>query len=640
MFSPTAVVSALLTGALMLSPTLAFAKPGHDHVKVDRALRASLLKGHATETVIISVKPGYRDALRKALQDHGDVITEEHPLIEAISVVLHSGDVDEIAKQPWVEAVSANAFVYATASTQQSGSTGTQSQSTQIAPIAGNTLRDTLGLPHIAIPWVMTSGSGVTVAIVDSGIAPSDDFAGRIVGFYDFTKHGRPVAPFDDYGHGTHIAGLIGSSGRASNNGRGRTSDVINALEYITANRARLGVKIINLSLGHPIYAPAKYDPLVQAVEKASAAGLIVVTAAGNNGQKPTTGESGYTGVTSPGNAPSAITAGAVKTQDTISRLDDVVAAFSSRGPTWFDAYPKPDVVAPGHQLASDTTLTSYLYKLLNLNRGKSKNGSPVLKLSGTSMATGVTSGVVALMLQAHNQNGFRNAPLTPNLAKAILQYSAIALPGADVFTQGAGEINAAGAIALARAIDTDVRQGANWLGTGVTAASVIGGRTYGWSQHVIWGDRVLSGNVVYVSNIIWSSNILWGTNASFARSVQLDAADIVWGTTILWGSNLVWPDRIIGQSDDGDNIVWGTSDGDNIVWGTLDGDNIVWGTSDGDNIVWGTWDGDNIVWGTSDGDNIVWGTSDGDNIVWGTSDNGDNIVWGTVAALSKGKLF
>src|SRR6185503_6033013 len=151
-------------------------------------------------------------------------------------------------------------------------------------------------------------------------------------------------------------------------------------------------VQIINLSLGHPIYAPAKYDPLVQAVEKANAAGLIVVVSAGNFGQMQKGAGSGYTGITSPGNAQSAITVGAAVTQDTTTRDDDVVASYSSRGPTWFDAYAKPDVVAPGHNLASDTSMSSYLYKLLKGSHVASKNGQQMLSLSGSSMAAAVTS--------------------------------------------------------------------------------------------------------------------------------------------------------------------------------------------------------------------------------------------------------
>jgi serine protease AprX len=99
---------------------------------------------------------------------------------------------------------------------------------------------------------------------------------------------------------------------------------------------------VLNLSLGHPIYEPAATDPLVQAVERAVAAGIVVVTSAGNEGTNRVTGQVGYAGITSPGNAPSAITVGAVDTRNTTTRLDDQVPSFSSRGPTWYDAYAKP----------------------------------------------------------------------------------------------------------------------------------------------------------------------------------------------------------------------------------------------------------------------------------------------------------
>ena len=133
----------------------------------------------------------------------------------------------------------------------------------------------------------MSNGRGVGVAIIDSGIAPTRDLDGRIAAFYDFTKGGIATTPKDEYGHGTHIAGLIAGSGEHSNGkyvgvataarliglkvlddqGAGYTSDVIAAVEFATDNKAALGIDVINMSLGHPIYEPAATDPLVQAVE-------------------------------------------------------------------------------------------------------------------------------------------------------------------------------------------------------------------------------------------------------------------------------------------------------------------------------------------------------------------------------------
>src|SRR4051812_15235512 len=377
--------------ALVLASSTVFAQEAHQ-AKIDRGLKEALRHGAATQSVIITVKAGYRADIRQALEKHGDRIRGEHPLIEALAVEIHSGDVEEVSKHPWVEAMSLDATVNAGAAGAEAN-TLNATTAVPATPLASgvDTLRQTLGLPR-TVTSTSVAGDGVTVAVIDSGIAPLADF--RISAFYDFTHGGIPVAPFDDYGHGTHVAGLIGSSGVLSDyqyqgvaprvtlvglkvldkTGAGRTSDVIRALEYVTANRARLHVQIVNLSLGHPIYAPAKDDPLVRAVEKASAAGLIVVASAGNYGQNAQTGATGYTGLTSPGNAPSALTFGAAMTQDTITRGDDVVADYSSRGPTWYDGFAKPDVIAPGHHLISNLVPGSTLAKIQALGK-KSKNG-------------------------------------------------------------------------------------------------------------------------------------------------------------------------------------------------------------------------------------------------------------------------
>ncbi|MBI3400965.1 MAG: S8 family peptidase [Acidobacteria bacterium] len=656
-----AAVAAFL---LLLTTQAAFAASS-GHPKVDRALRDSLLTGAATQHVIITVKAGYRAEIRQSLEKHGDKIKSEHPLIGALAAEIHSGDVTELANHPWVDSVSIDATCYAGAAhgvtSNNGGRAALSSLATQPYAAVAATLRQTLGLPRQSDSHT-PSGAGIGVAVIDSGIAPSDDFEGRITAFYDFTRGGIPTQPYDDYGHGTHVAGLIGSGGKLSDyqyqgvapevrfvglkvldrNGAGSTSDVIKALEYVAANHTRLNVQIVNLSLGHPIYEPAKTDPLVQAVEKAAAEGLIVVTAAGNYGQNKQ-GTVGYTGINSPANAPSAFTVGAAMTNDTVSRDDDKVADYSSRGPTWYDGFAKPDVVAPGHHLTSDTnTLSTLFAKLTNSHRAV--KGHNFLQLSGTSMAAAVASGVITDVLDAHNRAGYWHAkPLTPNAVKAILEYSSIPVAGADSLSQGAGELNAAGAIALTTAIDTTEVTGGWWLRMGVPAHTALGTTLYAWGQQVIWGETVYTGDLVYYNLSAWGLGVEWGTKLVGGTAVLVKAPSgaqaLVKASNIVWGTNIVWGDRIIGQSD-GENIVWGTADGENIVWGTLDDENIVWGTVHGNNIVWGTSaDGENIVWGTSRLDNIVWGTSNDENIVWGTT--ADNIVWGTAVASGKpGGIF
>ena len=231
--------------------------------------------------------------------------------------------------------------------------------------------------------------------------------------------------------------------------GSGETSQVIKAIEFATAQKNALGIHVINLSLGHPIYEPAATDPLVRAVERAVAAGIVVVASAGNFGYNRVVGSTGYAGITSPGNAPSAITVGALRGADTVSRADDDVAPYSSRGPSWYDGFAKPDLLAPGHGIVSNSVSSSGLYEAYPSVRA----GAAHMRLNGTSMATATATGVVALMLESHRQAHLFGPAIAPNTIKAILQYTATPLDeragatngGAtpDALTQGAGAINA-----------------------------------------------------------------------------------------------------------------------------------------------------------------------------------------------------
>jgi hypothetical protein len=248
--------------------------------------------------------------------------------------------------------VAIGAIVSATATM----STSTYTAFTDTSEFAGNvtaalspySLRSTLALDAATGPTATTTrtGAAVTVAVIDSGLLQDGGGTDRILTTRDFTGgSGDPseVAPLDPYGHGTHVAGVIGGDQTEIKGvapgakfvslrvldelGRGQTSDVIAALQWAVANRAAYGIDVLNLSLGHPIYEPAATDPLVQAVEAAVRAGIVVVSA-GNIGTSPATGLVGYGGITSPGNAPSAITVGAIDTRQTTTRDDDVTPTF------------------------------------------------------------------------------------------------------------------------------------------------------------------------------------------------------------------------------------------------------------------------------------------------------------------------
>ena len=261
--------------------------------------------------------------------------------------------------------------VQAVAKKMSDASTKFQEQISRTPYIRDNKLLASLGLTRSTL-----TGYEVGVAVVDSGITPDGNIS--VDAAFDFTMGTIDPHRPDEFGHGTHVAGLIASSGENALDGtyrgvapgvrlidlkvldaqgQGHTSDVVLALEFAVAMRDQLGIDVINLSLGHPIYEPAATDPLVQAVEAAVRAGIVVVVSAGNMGRDLVTHEVGYAGLTSPGNAPSALTVGSLDTKGTASLADDTVAPYSSRGPTWYDGLAKPDLVAPGHKLVSDAAL-------------------------------------------------------------------------------------------------------------------------------------------------------------------------------------------------------------------------------------------------------------------------------------------
>jgi serine protease AprX len=542
--------------------------------KLDRALREWVT--HATDSarVLIRTEPGADDIVRGRLEHFG-----RHATVLSTSPALVVARVDEyalraLAADPHVQRVSADALVKSLGSA-----------------LGQNALLATEGLiVKSGADWKLSTtytGHNVGVAVIDSGVNNGEIDA---ITFFDATNAMKKVGKYDDFGHGTHVSGLLASNGNYSNfqyqgvassvqlievkvldaQGNGYTSDVINAINFVVQNRAALHVAVINLSLGHPVYESATTDPLVQAVENAVANGIVVVVSAGNFGGDLTTHDPEYAGITSPANAPDAITVGALDTLGTVSRADDQVAWYSSRGPTWYDGFQKPDILAPGSHLVSDVSTTSSLYA--SYSKGLIAVGDKkFLRLSGTSMAAPVVSGVVAAMIEASRAN-HGGAQLTPNAIKAILQYTALPLQNADVLTQGAGALNGAGAIALAVAIDPRVATGGSWLTAGVNPWTTIGTDTLMWSQRVVWGDRVVWGNQILTNDPAWALRVVWGDR-------------VIWGNRVVWGNSTVW--------DDGNPSVWGSR----VVWG----DALI-GETCGSRVVWGdlssTVTPDHVVWG------------------------------------------
>lgn len=362
---------------------------------------------------------------RQAVLELGGKILHELPLINSIAVELPSAALLELIPEAEPEVVWPDLTVYPCLNVA--------------APAVGAVYAHRHGI----------TGAGVTVAVIDSGIAPHPDLTkpeSRLIGWRDLVAN-RPE-PYDDEGHGTHVAGIIAGNGFSSGgkyagiapeanlvgvkvlgeNGVGPVSRVIAGLQWVVEKSKELGIRVVNLSLGAAAEKGYRTDPLSRAVAESWRRGLIVCAAAGNNGPKEGT-------ITTPGISPYAITVGSIDDKRTVSRSDDVIADHSSRGPT-VDELAKPDLVAPG---AGITSL---------------KPDGGYVALSGTSMATPMVSGAVALILQKYPR-------FHPAQVKRLL-LSTAEDRGYDRMVQGVGYLD------IGRALDLPVtpeKKRANKLG-------------------------------------------------------------------------------------------------------------------------------------------------------------------------------
>jgi serine protease AprX len=272
------------------------------------------------------------------------------------------------------------------------------------------------------------SKDDVVVAVIDTGICANhqDLDSGKVIGWKDYVNN--QAAPYDDNGHGCHVASIATGEGQANpaytgvapgaalvgvkvlnSAGSGSTSNVISGVNWVVQNKALYGIEIMNLSLGSSGCSNGS-DSLSVAINNAVSSGIVAVVAAGNSGPKTCT-------IGSPAAAQNAITVGAMAD---VGELGFSIASFSSRGPT-SDNRIKPDVVAPGVSItaASRTSTTGYV------------------TYSGTSMATPFVAGVAALMLDA-------NSSLTPSDIKSKIMNTAIDWGPAGIdIDYGAGRLDA-----------------------------------------------------------------------------------------------------------------------------------------------------------------------------------------------------
>ena len=294
-------------------------------------------------------------------------------------------------------------------------------------------------VPALAWNGKNLDGTGVQVAVIDSGVWPHDDLVqnspyvpantgNRLVSLYT-----NPLAtdPLDHVGHGTHVAGIVAGNGydsagqyigvapnalivgvKVSNDlGSANEGDVISGLEWVyQANQHGMHIRVINLSLSSTVPQSYNQSALDAMVEKLWFSGVVVVAAAGN-GNGPVQ--------FAPGNDPYVITVGSIEDYYQTNLTMTAIAPWSLTGTTQ-DGFNKPEVVADGSHVIS---LLAPLSQLSLQHPGNIVSASLLkpnyFKMGGTSMAAPQVAGLVAMMLQA-------NPSLTPNKVKGMLRHGSV----------------------------------------------------------------------------------------------------------------------------------------------------------------------------------------------------------------------
>jgi len=555
---------------LLLAVTPALAKDNGSLSRLSPDLATRLEQGSdQTVRVIVQYKKAPGRAQLAAAQSLGARLNSQLPLVNANVLTMTPSAIRSLAQNSNVAYISPDRPVQALDDLTDSA-------------IGMSTVRG-LGLAD----W----STGIGVAVIDSGINGADDdlmntmTQSRVFYREDFTgasqKNSKGTVTYDTYGHGTHVAGIIAGDGTDSGGawsgisygvnlidlrvldgaGLGTDSMVIAAIQRAIALKSTYNIRIINMSLGRPVFGSYVSDPVCQAVEQAWRAGIVVVVAAGNYGRVSVSGSNGYGTVTVPGNDPFVITVGAMKTMGTASNTDDQIASYSSKGPTTYDHVVKPDLVAPGNLVKSTTDPYSTLYNLFPANKikGTRKNYDYYI-MSGTSMAAPVVSGAAAVLLE-------QNPALTPDQIKARLMKTASkSFPTSsvatdpltlqtytsyyDLFTVGAGYLNLAAAVQnndLAPATVGSALSPTAVYNSSTNQVSLVYGNASVPATSVVWGG----------TSVVWGATAVWGGNVNSASSVVWGGTSVVWGTSTMSGFSVVWGST---GGNTATSVVWGAT--------------------------------------------------------------------------------
>lgn len=358
-----------------------------------------------------------------AVADAQGVVTSRIELIQAVVADLKPQAVRELRRDERVHSVTRNYKLELQSASFEQGPASTYKESS-------------------AATGSGVDGSGVGVALLDTGVVDHPDLKGQVAASVDLTNE---VNFTDTFGHGTFMAGLIVGTGASSGgaytgmapgahlvsvkvsgaDGTMTLGQVLYGMQLIDASKERYNIRVLALALSSPpLNGP---DPLVLAVERLWADGIFVVAAAGNSGPADGT-------VTSPGVDPYILTVGASDEAGTATTDDDSVPAWSARGPSVY-GMAKPDMVAPGVSLVSLRSPGS----TIDAANPAARLGDAYFKGSGTSMSTAVAAGAAALLIS-------EDPSLSPDMVKGRLMGAAV--PVGDPLSAGAGLLDVSSAMA------------------------------------------------------------------------------------------------------------------------------------------------------------------------------------------------